>query len=142
MSGKGKEKELAIRLRKEGKTYREIMQEIPVAKSTLSEWFKSVQLATPQIQRNTQLRIDGARRGAESRRQKRLFEMSELVIKGVEDVGKLSERELWLIGTALYWAEGSKQNTKSPSSGITFGNSDYRMLLVFLRWLNLLKIPI
>jgi hypothetical protein len=48
----------------------------------------------------------------------------------------LSERELWLIGIALYWAEGSKQNTRSPSTGIQFGNTDPQMLRVFMAWLK------
>lgn len=136
-----KEKELAIKLRKEGKTYSEILEQVHVAKSTLTEWFKSVQLAVPQKQRITELSIAARLRGAESRRNKRLLEVSELITKGKKEIGKLTERELWLIGTALYWAEGSKQNTRSTSTGILFGNMDFKMILVFLKWLKILKIP-
>lgn len=138
---KERERTLAIKLRRDGKSYSEILVQVPVAKSTLSEWFKSVQLAVPQVQRNTQLRIDAALRGAHSRRNKRLAEMSDLVVKGIEDVGKLSPRELWLIGTALYWAEGSKQKESNPSTPVIFTNSDPGMLTVFLAWLKLLGIP-
>jgi hypothetical protein len=135
------EKEFAIKLRREGKSYREILSQVPVAKSTLSEWFKSVQLAAPQKQRITQLRIDARLRGAASKRDKRLAEVKDLITKGKEEVGKLSERELWLIGTALYWAEGSKQNARSISTGILFGNMDFKMILVFLRWLRSMGVP-
>ena len=128
-------------MRRKGKTYAEIMSRIPVAKSTLSEWFKSVELATPQKQRITKARIAGALRGAQARKTSRLAEVAQEMEAGLEDVREITERELWLIGTALYWAEGSKQNERSPSEGLAFGNSDYRMLAVYLEWLRALKIP-
>jgi hypothetical protein len=134
-------KSLAIRLRKEGKTYRQILAQIPVAKSTLSEWLKQVGLSVPQKQRITQLRINARLKGAASRKTKRLTEVADSIENGKIEVGKLSERELWLIGTALYWAEGSKQNVRSPSTGLVFGNMDFKMVFVFLRWLHFLKVP-
>lgn len=135
------EKEKAIALRKAGKTYSEILSEVSVAKSTLSEWFKSVQLATPQKQRITEKRIAGALRGAHMRRQTRLAEVSDLEEVGITEVATISDRELWLIGTALYWAEGAKQHSHSPSSGIMFANSDVRMIRVFLAWLAYMHVP-
>jgi len=45
---KFKEKEKAIKLRKRGFSYSEILREIPVAKSTLSLWLRSVGLAKKQ----------------------------------------------------------------------------------------------
>lgn len=134
-------KERAILMRRQGKSYGEILAEIPVAKSTLSLWFRSVDLSKRQIQKNTEKRTAAALRGAQSRRNARLKSVSDSASIGREDVGTLSERELWLIGTALHWAEGSKQNAKSPSAGIIFGNSDPRMLTVFLRWLEYLGVP-
>jgi len=138
---KSSEKQKAIKLRKEGKTYSEILAEIPVAKSTLSEWFKSVQLAKSQKQRITKKRKASALRGAESRHQTRLSEVKSFERDGLTDVGAISARELWLIGVALYWAEGSKQHEHSPSTGVVFNNSDSRMLLFFLRWLEQMKVP-
>ena len=129
------EKQQAIQLRKEGKTYSEILSEIPIAKSTLSDWLKSVQLATPQKQRITKKRKSAALRGAQVRHQNRISEVEALEKQGFIDVNRLSARELWLIGVALYWAEGSKQYDHSPSTGVTFNNSDARMLLVFLKCL-------
>ncbi|MDB5189063.1 MAG: hypothetical protein JWL82_20 [Parcubacteria group bacterium] len=129
-------KQQAIAFRREGKSYREIRALLPVAKSTLSEWFKSVELAVPQKQRMTTLRREAALRGAHARRDTRLLQIQKLNEDGKRDIGKLTDRELWLIGTALHWAEGSKQNMRSPSAGIMFGNSDHRMLSVFLAWLH------
>ncbi len=133
-------KQNAIRMRRAGRTYSEILVEIPVAKSTLSEWLKSVGLSTPQKQRITQKRLAAAQRGADARRNARLEELEKHIVKGRDHVGKLSARELWLIGTCLYWAEGSKQRDTSLSSGVIFGNSDSEMIRVFMHWLRLMNI--
>lgn len=138
---KSAEKENAIRLRKEGKTYSEIMTEIPIAKSTLSEWLKSVKLAKSQKQYITKKKRESALRGARARHETRISEVRTLQHEGTIEVGELSARELWLIGTALYWAEGSKQYEHSPSTGVVFNNSDSRMIRVFLRWLEQMKVP-
>lgn len=131
----------AIKLRREGKTYSEILQKVPVAKSTLSEWFKSVELAVPQKQRITRLRKEAALRGARARKDKRLAEIQQLNVQGKQEVGKLTKRELWLIGIALHWAEGSKQRERTPSVGIIFTNSDPHMLVIFLAWLRVIGVP-
>lgn len=135
------EKQKAIKLRKKGKTYSEILAEIPVAKSTLSEWLKSVQLATPQKQRLTKKRKDSAMRGARARHETRILEVKEFEHSGLAEIGRISDRELWLIAIALYWAEGSKQYEHAPSTGIMFSNSDSRMIRVFLKWLEKRGIP-
>lgn len=130
----------AIRLRREGYTYREILEKIPVAKSTLSLWLRSVGLAKAQAQRLTEKRIKAGRRGGQSRRIAREQEVRHFLGTGLKDVGRLSKRELWLIGIALYWAEGSKQHAHLPSTGILFGNSDVHMITVFMRWLEIMGI--
>lgn len=133
-------KERAIKLRRKGKTYREILAVVPVAKSTLSLWFREVELVTPQKQRITQKRKDAALRGALARRNNRLTQVEDLKNQGIKKVGKLTKRELWLIGTALHWAEGSKQREGTVSTGLIFTNSDPNMLVVFLAWLKVLGV--
>lgn len=128
-------KQKAVSLRLEGKTYKEILEEIPVAKSTLSLWLRSVGLSSTQVQRITKKRIDSACRGAEARKERRMREIALCASQGREDVGLLTKRELWLIGIALHWAEGTKQNARSPSAGVMFGNTDARMMQVYLEWL-------
>ena len=49
-------KQKAIELRKQGKTYFEIMKEVPVAKSTISDWLKRVGLSIAQKQNITEKR--------------------------------------------------------------------------------------
>jgi hypothetical protein len=134
-------KKRAIELRREDKTYSEIRSEVPVAKSTLSLWLRSVGLADSQSQRITEKRIEAQRRGAQARRNVRVAEVMTFVNQGISDVGELSDRELWLIGVSLYWGEGSKQRKNLPSTGVEFCNSDARMITAFMHWLDSLSIP-
>ncbi len=129
------EKEKAIKLRKEGKTYSEILKDIPVAKSTLSEWFRDVKLSKTEIQKLTEKKLAGARRGGEAKRSQRIERVKEIHQKAIRDITHISKRELWLIGIALYWAEGSKEKDYCPGSGLKFSNSDPNMVRVFLRWI-------
>lgn len=69
-----------------------------------------------------------------------MAEIADMKAQGIKRVGKLTERELWLIGTALHWAEGSKQRASSLSTGLIFTNSDPNMLVVFLAWLKVLGV--
>lgn len=134
-------KERALALRREGRTYREILAVTPVAKSTLSGWFRDVSLSTRQVQRITEKRLIAARCGANIRRKKRINEVNRLKEEGKNAVDLLTPRELWLIGTALYWAEGSKQNKRSVSACLVFGNMDMQMVRVYLAWLDEIGVP-
>lgn len=55
-------------------------------------------------------------------------------------VGQLSDRELFLVGVGLYWAEGAKDKPYSRREQILFVNSDPGMISVFLAWLDLLQV--
>lgn len=133
------EKEKAIKLRKKGLSYSEILKQIPVAKSTLSLWLRSVGLSKRQKQRLTEKKLAAALRGAQARKDYRLAITKEIKDKAKKEIGSLSNRELWLIGTVLYWAEGSKEKIKSPR--LEFCNSDPFMIKLYLNWLSkILKI--
>lgn len=129
-------REKAIALRKRGFSYSEILAQVPVAKSTLSLWLRSVGLSVPQKQNITEKRIQAQKRGAATQRRKRILKQSSIVHDAQAEIGSISNRELWLIGTALYWAEGSKEKEIQPGSRASFSNSDSRMISLFLRWLK------
>lgn len=136
MIPKLQEKEKAIKLRKQGFSYSEILKEIPVAKSTVSLWLRSVGLAKKQKQRITEKRIAAALRGAKAKKEKRIALVKEIKDKARKEIRKISKRDLWLIGTALHWAEGSKEKENKVGAGIQFSNSDPKMILLFLKWLK------
>lgn len=134
MLSKLKEKERAIILRKKGLSYSEILKEIQVAKSTLSLWLRGVGLAIKQKQRLTEKRLAASRRGGLAKSNYRQTITKEIKSQARNEIGHISDRELWLIGAALYWAEGSKEKDKSV--GLKFSNSDPRMIKLFLEWLK------
>lgn len=136
MQAKIEQRAKAIELRIQGFSYREILEIVPVAKSSLSLWLKSVKLAKSQKQRLTDKKLAGMKRGWESRHNKRVKITQDIKEQAKNDVGKLTERELWLIGTALYWGEGDKEKKHRPGSGVKFSNSDPKMIILFLRWLQ------
>lgn len=130
----------AVMLRRRGLTYSAILEKVPVAKSTLALWFKEVHLSTPQQQRITKKRVDSALRGAIAKRDQRIKRTSEIICKAEKEIGKISDRELWLIGITLYWGEGSKEKEWRPGSGTQFMNMDEKMIKIFLKWLNYCKV--
>ena len=135
-------KKQALFLRKTGKTYSEILKEIPVAKSTLSSWLREVGLSKPQKQRITKKRLEAGLRGAQARRMQRVERTKQIQKEAQREIGRISDRELWLIGTALYWAEGSKEKEWGQNIGVSFINTDPYMIRVFFKFLTkVLKAP-
>jgi len=134
------QKQTAIALRKKGKTYSEILKVVPVAKSTLSLWLREVGLSTKQKQKISQKKLLSAKRGGEAKRKQRVDRSTELFSHSRLEIGKLSKRELFLIGVALYWAEGSKQKEHNVSQPVVFGNSDGNMVRLFMKWLGAIGI--
>jgi hypothetical protein len=129
-------KEKAIALRKEGYTYSEILRQIPIAKSTLSDWLHSVDLSKHQKQLLTEKKLAAAKRGGAAKHQQRLDKVKAITKAAKVEIGSLSNRELWLMGTMLYWAEGSKEKDWNPGSGVRFTNMDPAMICFFLKWLK------
>lgn len=128
-------KERAIELRKQGLTYSEILERIKVAKSTLSSWLHSVGLAKHIQQRITEKKRLAALRGALARKNTRIALTQRIFREARSDVSNITDRELWLMGIMLYWAEGSKEKDHNPGSGVQFSNSDPGMIRLFLIWL-------
>lgn len=126
----------AQNLRRDGMTYSEILKVIPVAKSTISLWLREVGMSKKQKQNITQKRIDAQRKGADAQRNKRIKRQSFLIDRAKNEIGKISKRELWLIGTALYWAEGGKEKEYKAGTGTSLSNSDPKMLKLFIAWLK------
>ena len=116
MIKKEKEKEVAINLRKQGKTYSEILSTVSVAKSTLAIWLQSVNLSKKQKQR--------------------INKQNKIFSEAKSEIGSFSKRELFLAGVFLYWAEGAKEKEYYPGSPLRFANSDPYMIKLFLNWLQ------
>lgn len=132
----------AIQLRGIGLSYSEILQEIPVAKSTLSLWLQSVSLSKKQVQRLTEKKSEAIQRGWQSRKNERIKKTIEIRHKANLEIPRINKKDLFFMGIMLYWAEGAKQRANGISQGVCFSNSDPLMIKVFLKWLRIcLKIP-
>lgn len=128
-------KKQAVKLRGRGLSYSEILSKVSVSKSTLSLWLRSVGLTKTQKQSLTKKKLAGMKRGWQARRRQRLKKTAQIKQEACSEIKRLSSRELWLIGIALYWAEGSKQKEHNPSERVAFSNSDPLMIKFFLNWL-------
>lgn len=123
------DKNFAIQLRKEGKTYREIKNQIgPISKSTLTTWFKDVNDID-------EFKLSKGREksrfvAAQNRREKRISLTNGIIGDGKKEFVQLSENPLFMVGLALYWAEGDKH----MGERVKFTNSDERMISIMMRW--------
>lgn len=129
------EKIKAVEFRKKGLSYSEITKELKIARSTLSVWLREIGLSKPQKQRLTKKKLASMKRGWEAWHNKRVLLENEIKCRAEKEVKKISKRELWLIGVALYWAEGNKEKKERPGSGVLLSNSDPKMIKIFLKWL-------
>lgn len=136
MIRKEKLKNEVIALRKSGLSYSEILKQVPVAKSTVSLWLRDVGLSKQQKQRLTDKKLAAIARGGAAKRQQRILLTEKIHTEAEKELGKLSQREFWLLGIALYWAEGSKEKEGAPGTGVSFSNSDGRMIHLFVKWLT------
>ncbi|KKP86892.1 MAG: hypothetical protein UR90_C0018G0009 [Parcubacteria group bacterium GW2011_GWC1_35_8] len=142
MIKKVKEKEKAIALRKEGKTYSDILRAIPVAKSTLSIWLRSVGMAKAQKQIFTKAKRLASLRGGQAKKKQRIEKQEKIFFEAKSEIKNLSIKEFFLIGVVLYWAEGTKEKQYRPGSPTAFSNMDPKMIILFLKWLDeICKIP-
>ena len=135
---KPEEKGKAVSLRTQGLSYREILQHVPVAKSTLSLWLRSVGLSRPQKQRLTEKKLAAARRGWEKVHADRLARMRQVMAEAEDEARRRIDKgdRLWIVGTALYWAEGAKPKDWRAGEMVMLSNTDLRMIILMREWLR------
>jgi hypothetical protein len=131
-----KDKELAVSLRREGKSYREIREALKIPLSTLSEWFRdeawSAEIAkrlSVEAQKQSTIRIIELDRIRGQHLDRVYAEARE---EAKQELQKLKYNPLFIAGVMLYWGEGSK----GSFSGLKFVNSDPLMIEFFVRFLR------
>ena len=75
---------------------------------------------------------EGRKKFQAERTQKRLLHERNLFDQGKKDIGKLTSREQFLVGVALYWAEGFKHQDESTLGLATL---DPKMAKFYVDWL-------
>ncbi len=122
--------ELGRDLRRVGLSYGEIMEMIPVKKSTLATWCREVELTAEQIEALKQRRspVPGIPRNTQ---RKRLREIEVIRAQAALEAIHLQDDPFWAMGVALYWAEGCKTNRR-----LELAHSEPEALRMFMRWIH------
>ncbi|MFC6067863.1 hypothetical protein [Streptomyces ochraceiscleroticus] len=128
----------ARELRLQGMTYDQIQLELGCSKSSISLWVRD--LPKPERQRTSEEASAIARRGWEATLKRREEERQTTKRQATDEIGAVTDRELFLIGVGLYWSEGTKSKPHARRERVTFINSDPQMIRVYLAWLDLLGV--
>jgi len=132
MEIKSKEKNLAIKLRKQGLSYNEILKKVPVSKSTISCWCKDIKLTFKQKQRIELKKKDNLQKlmifGPRAMKKKREREIKKIKTKAKKEIKPLTFYQIKIIGSMLYWAEGSKKRK------VEITNSDPDLIKFMVYW--------
>lgn len=124
--------EQCLKLRLKGLSYSEIQKVIPVAKSTLQNWLTlgGLTLTNEHLEIQLNKRIEKRKSAMEASRLIRIRKRTEALKSDQIKYSKFFADPLFIIGVILYEAEGTK------SSECRFSNSDYRLIKIFLHFLN------
>lgn len=129
-------KEKVLEMRRDGMSYSQIRAVVKVSKSTLSLWLRDLPLSDSRIRKlrdYSAVRIERCRNTKAEKKQSRL---SAVYKKVSSNIGKLSDREMFLCGLFLYWGEGSKTNRYS----VEITNTDPAMIKFTLLWFETIGI--
>ncbi len=126
----------AIILRKNGGSISAIAKKLSVSKSTVSVWCRDIALTNSQIatlvKKNSHRATQALLCASEIKRARRILETGLSIQYGKDDVGKLSKRDLYMVGLGLYWGEGYKKGSQE----LGFTNSDLSLIHFYITWLN------
>ena len=132
---KSKEKIKARKLRKKGESIKKIANLLKISVSTVSLWCRNVELTDKQIENLRKRQTDPfyGKKLDYYLKKKKEFNLKLLNLKneGINSIGKLSKREIFLIGVALYWGEGFKKD-----SLVGLATLDINIAKFFIFWLN------
>jgi hypothetical protein len=128
----------ALALRGAGWSVNDIAREIGVAKSTAWLWVRHLPL-DPNSERAARKRAH-ARTMSDSRwerhRRERDAAREGALAAAASEVGELTDRDVLLLGAAVYWCEGAKSKPWRRMEAIQFTNSDAGLVGLFLRFLR------
>ncbi|MER6268716.1 hypothetical protein ACWCYL_09290 [Streptomyces sp. 900105755] len=131
-------REKARELRLQGWTYNQIQAELGCSKSSVSLWVRDLPHPEPKCTPEEQRARMNA--GLARFRAARDLERTATKQEAAAAIGDLSDRELFIAGVALYWAEGSKDKPYRRTEVLQFINSDPNVIKLFLGWLDLLEV--
>jgi hypothetical protein len=124
-------------LRRKGFSLGQIFKETGVPRTTIRTWIGDIVLSKIQeieLKNRVQKALQKGRiRSQKIQKDKRLKNEKELMIDGVNEIGKLSARDYLIAGVSLYWGEGFKNKHEHR---LGFCNSDPDMVKFYVHWLK------
>ncbi|MDP3710826.1 MAG: helix-turn-helix domain-containing protein [bacterium] len=122
-------KSKAVEFRKAGNSYSIISKELGISKSTLSNWLNKIEFHPNQ---EVIARIGKAKlKSALFKQRGKLDDIKKKKVEAAKDIGKLSSRDLFMLGIGLYLGEGSKANEE-----VRIVNSDPTIIRLAIKWLK------
>jgi len=112
-------------------SYSQIKELIPAGKGTLNYWLRNYPLTDEQkakLYERKDIWIENFRETMRKKREERWRMVYEIQKKRI---GRLSKRDLFLIGAGLYWGEGQK-----GGSSLSVSNTDPDVIKFWLLWLE------
>lgn len=137
------DKHLAIKLRKQGKSYNKIAKELNIPKSTLSNWLSDIkwsQMIKKELTRKANY-VAKKRLLFFIKKRKEKWEQwrNNLRKEAIKEFPTLLENPLFVAGINIYWGEG---DSKLSNCSLRISNTDPKMIGVFISFLKrILKIP-
>lgn len=106
-----------------------ISKELDIARSTLSDWFRDRPYTpNPEALKRATL---GRTKYGQMKRDARIKETDALLLKGRNEIGNLTQRDLKMVGLGVWLGEGSKTTEQ-----IRLANSDPTIIRLWMRWLR------
>ncbi len=125
----------ARKLRSKGESVGMIAKKIGVTKSTVSLWVRDIILSIEQLEELNKRKIKGGElgrlKGSLMQKNRRLNLIKQRETEGRDRLKNLSDKELFVAGIALYWAEGSKKKRE-----FFICNSDPEMIVFMIGWIE------
>ncbi|MBU4369141.1 helix-turn-helix domain-containing protein [Patescibacteria group bacterium] len=132
------DREKAIKLRLEEKSYSQIKKILGISKSTLSYWLRDYPLSKQRIRELRDCNEQRIERFRETMRKKREMRLKEIYNEQKRIWLPLTKREKFFAGLFLYWGEGHK-DLRGP---VGVSNTDPDIIRFILYWLTkILKVP-
>ena len=132
----------ARELRSQGLAYHQIVAELGVSKSTVSNWVSDM----PRPDRLSyeeccKRQAEAVARYWAAERPLREAGREAISAAAAAQINRLSDRETIIAGAIAYWCEGAKNKPYRRHDRVNFINSDAAMITFFLRFLDVAGIP-
>ncbi len=112
---------------------KEIQKRLKISRSSASLWVRDVKLNNKQLRKLYLNQKTGRLKGsiiAAQNKKKRTEEITKKIIKEAKkEIGNLSQRDKFIAGVALYFAEGGKTNRN-----VHFTNADPKAIEFIVKW--------